>query len=218
MGDGEYDAASNSFVPTPKRNAAESAPPGHLLRYFSADCHATNQHWWHNPATGERLERNLDELLCLVVSEVSEALEGERKDLQDTHLPKRKMAEVELADVLIRIFDIAGAYNVDLDTFVASTLGQTAIHDTTFNGLAKLCFAYIGGPLNRGQGLMKIVRQLALPGQLADALAGAVFYTLVYAGQHGYDLDGAVAEKRAYNANRADHKAAARLAPNGKKF
>ena len=38
------------------------------------------------------------------------------------------------------------------------------------------------------------------------------------AGAYGYDLDGAVAEKRAFNAVRADHKAEARLAPGGKAF
>jgi len=35
--------------------------------------------------------------------------------LMDDKLPHRRMAEVELADTLIRIFDYAGAYGYDLD-------------------------------------------------------------------------------------------------------
>jgi NTP pyrophosphatase (non-canonical NTP hydrolase) len=50
----------------------------------------------------------------LIVSEVSEAMEGERKNLMDDKLPHRKMVEVELADALIRIFDYAGAFGYDL--------------------------------------------------------------------------------------------------------
>jgi NTP pyrophosphatase (non-canonical NTP hydrolase) len=76
--------------------------------------HKNNHTWWHDHKTGERLNRNKGELLMLIVSEVAEAMEGERKDLMDDHLPHRKMAEVELADALIRIFDYAGAYGMDL--------------------------------------------------------------------------------------------------------
>jgi hypothetical protein len=39
-----------------------------------------------------------------------------------------------------------------------------------------------------------------------------------YAGAYGYDLQGAVDEKLAYNAKREDHKASSRLAEGGKKF
>jgi NTP pyrophosphatase (non-canonical NTP hydrolase) len=82
-------------------------------------CHEANKHWWQNPATGERIERNKGELLMLIVSEVAECMEGERKDLMDTHLTNRKMAEVELADILIRVFDYAGAFGYDLDAAVS---------------------------------------------------------------------------------------------------
>lgn len=50
----------------------------------------------------------------LIVSEISECMEGERKGLQDTHLPSRPMAEVELADTLIRILDYAAGHGYDL--------------------------------------------------------------------------------------------------------
>ena len=70
--------------------------------------------WWSDLHTGERVERNMGELLCLVHSEISEAMEGHRKNLMDDKLPHRKMLEVELADALIRIFDICGAHGLDL--------------------------------------------------------------------------------------------------------
>ena len=54
------------------------------------------------------------EKLALIHSEVSEAMEGARKNLMDDKLPHRKMIEVELADAVIRILDLAGALQLDL--------------------------------------------------------------------------------------------------------
>lgn len=54
------------------------------------------------------------EKLCLTHSEVSEAMEGHRKGLKDDKLPHRPMIEVELADAVIRIADLAGALGLDL--------------------------------------------------------------------------------------------------------
>lgn len=47
-------------------------------------------------------------------SELSECLEGVRKNLMDDKLPNRKMEEVELADCLIRIFDHACGFGLDI--------------------------------------------------------------------------------------------------------
>lgn len=114
------------------------------INALADEVHRANAQWWQDLHTGEPITRNVGELLCLVHSELSEAMEGHRKGLTDDKLPHRKMFEVELADAVIRIFDLAA-------------------------GL-------------------------------------------------GIDLGGAYAEKMAYNATRADHKPAARLAEGGKKY
>lgn len=70
---------------------------------------------WHTDLdTGKLKARNRAEMLMLIVSEISEAMEGERKGLMDDHLPNRPMAEVELADAMIRICDYAGRWGYDL--------------------------------------------------------------------------------------------------------
>lgn len=79
-------------------------------------CHdaAVEGGWWNDINTGEKLDRNKGELFCLMHSEISEAMEGARKNKMDDHLPDRPMVEVELADALIRIFDYAGGFGLDL--------------------------------------------------------------------------------------------------------
>jgi NTP pyrophosphatase (non-canonical NTP hydrolase) len=114
------------------------------LNAYAAAAHGANRQWWKDPITGEPIERNKGELIALMHSELSEALEGIRKGLPDDHLPHRSGEEVELVDLLIRVFDYAGGF--------------------------------------------------------------------------GLDLQGAFEEKMAYNARRADHTAAGRLADGGKRF
>jgi len=100
-------------------------------------CHgaAFQAGWWNDLKTGEYLgaaapgepsKRNVGELLCLVHSEISEAMEGHRTSAMDKHLPHRASIEVELADALIRICDISAGLRLDLPGAVAEKLAFNA--------------------------------------------------------------------------------------------
>lgn len=86
----------------------------HPITMLTAFVHEANKRWWISIYDGKPIERNVGELLMLTVSELAEAMEGHRKMLMDDKLPHRKMLEVELADAVIRIFDIAGGLGLDL--------------------------------------------------------------------------------------------------------
>lgn len=85
-----------------------------VINLLAQDVHRNNKKWWTNINTGEPLDRNVGEMLCLVHSEISEAMEGHRKGLQDDKLPHRSMIEVELADAIIRILDISAGLKLDI--------------------------------------------------------------------------------------------------------
>lgn len=88
--------------------------------------------WWTDPITGASLipGEEPDTILGIMVesyfpyviatkialihSETSEALEGYRSDKMDDKLPYRQMIEVELADVVIRVGDLAKCLNLDI--------------------------------------------------------------------------------------------------------
>ena len=93
--------------------------------------------WWHDNFTGEDLREHccvgtrlgkalVAEKLCLIHSEVSEAMEGHRKGLMDDKLPQFKAITVELADACIRIFDLAGALGLDLGPALAAKMAYNA--------------------------------------------------------------------------------------------
>ena len=58
------------------------------LNELAKRCRKANDTWWRNPKTRRPLRnRNTGELLMLCVSELSEAMEGNRKGLMDDKLP-----------------------------------------------------------------------------------------------------------------------------------
>ena len=93
-------------------------------------CHgaAYSAGWWQGIDGKDSRENPMcfSQKLCLIHSEISEAMEGDRKGLMDDKLPHRKMREVELADAVIRIFDLAGAYDMDLGGAIAEKMGYNA--------------------------------------------------------------------------------------------
>jgi hypothetical protein len=86
------------------------------LRMAQHLAHSTAQSsgWYLDQSTGEKIVRNFGEAVALMHSELSEALESDRRGLMDDKLSHRDGREVEFADCILRILDTAEAMGLDV--------------------------------------------------------------------------------------------------------
>ena len=184
--------------------------------------------WWTDKDTGESLvgKRPLGMITALIHSEVSEAMEGLRKNLQDDHLPERPMVEVELADTAIRCYDFLGSelsghrvvvnedivsatkeyVQVTFETLDAETEIDylAGIHTIISDGYKDSVFASENKPTQNAEFAHSCLTTIVACEEMSD--------------KFGYDLTGAMTDKLAYNLTRADHKLENRKKEGGKEF
>jgi len=172
---------------------------------LSAEIYSQNKEagWWDDP------DRCVFQCLQLVSTELAEATEGERKGLMDDHLLHRKMGEVELADALIRLLDLAGRYDwvfseyAHVHELITPDRERAALHFGCNMTLSDLGLAFI---------CMMNDDRINLRYSIA------VRSIIMTADFCGYDIEGAMLEKLEYNKQRADHKRENRAKDGGKKF
>lgn len=152
--------------------------------------------WWDNP-------RPFTTFVCLFHSELSEAMEGDRKGLMDDHLPNYPMFQVELADFVIRCLDYLGfhefnSYDGVFDFIVTEGMSNTEL-------LAWLHHS-VSMALDSDMGIDKVY------------IASAVNGCFAFSSDNDFDLNKIILEKVEYNKNRADHKRENRAKEGGKKY
>ena len=152
--------------------------------------------WWEG-------ERCIDTCFQLISTELAEATEGERKDLMDDKLPNRRMGEVELADTLIRLFDLAGYFGwkyyptPDLD-----------FYDKTIIAKHWNCNILLVN-LYRDHKSMHLIADYSYS-SLSD-------YIIRIANEAEYNIWEALEEKLEFNLHRLDHTKEERAKAHGKK-
>jgi NTP pyrophosphatase (non-canonical NTP hydrolase) len=165
-------------------------------------------------------KRNVGELLMLCVSEVAEGAEGWRESLMDDKLPDREMIEVELADVVIRVLDLSGSASLDLDgaTLDLQNAGLTEhLHGQNMEGYLLLLVCEFAAAM---EGHRKSAPDRKLPQRQAFEvrLAAALLLVGEIAAEFELDVEGAIIEKEAFNAQREDHKLEQRRLAGGKAY
>lgn len=155
--------------------------------------------WWD-------LDSNLAEKLCLIHSELSEALKGVKKNCRDDKLPEFKMEHVEIADAFIRGCDYMGYRGFDYISI--NTPG------VTINGNAYVSIANLHEVISDAmEGLRRGNEAEEMERMSAFLRACATYSDIV-----DFDLAHIVDLKMAFNAERSDHKPEERAKKGGKKF
>ena len=169
--------------------------------------HAQNKElgWWDE-------ERPFSTFVCLFHSELSEAMEGDRKGLMDDHLPKYPMFQVELADFVIRCLDWLGRHGFTEyqgDYFNADDMrnqDEVEIISRLHLGVSMSFQEYLND--GKFEGI-----------EVVDGIASCVEASFAFSdGCFGFDLYKIILEKVEYNKHRTDHKRENRAKEGGKKY
>ena len=153
--------------------------------------------WW------DGFENKIDRYetcMMLIVSELSEAIEGCRKNLMDDKLPQYPMFDVELADAMIRLLDVAGSIDF--------TFGCEPLQSLIIRMQMK----------TKPEQLWVIVKNLAGDHGESAVLVNAMNTIASIAHIHDIDLRLMIQKKMEFNAVRADHLRENRAKENGKRF
>ena len=163
--------------------------------------HAQNKKmgWWDEV-------RSYKTIASLIHSELSEAMEGDRKDLMDDHLSHYKMFWVELADFSIRCFDYLGyVKNKEYDFYIDNEISNSEficdMHSQVSSFVNNMNDPYY--------------RNTDVP---QKQLAYAVMSCFHHADSFNIDLHKIIIEKVEYNKHRPDHKKENRKKEGGKKY
>lgn len=173
---------------------------------LAVDIHTNeNAKWWVD-SNGNFMLPPIYQSSMLILSELSEAMEGVRKNLMDDKLPHHTMFNAELSDVVIRLLDTMVGFCPDMtftpfDYFmVTNTQKPVEFLETVARYVVKM-FDPVDGAYTNPMRYLNIV-----------------YYILDYCITNEIDIFGIVEEKRTYNKDRLDHTLAQRSLENGKKF
>lgn len=195
---------------------------------FTEACGLAADKWWRDPATGKYVQRDMGEMLMLMVSDVSEGFEGERKSLMDDHLPKYRSLFVELADCAIRTFDVLHHQSVDAGLAFRSAVKLTSlsfvelsVQPTVGGRLLVIVSAIVDASVAWRRDQRDRMAGSWNPAELPRRLAHVILlieHMFSLCGQSNAQMVEIIRMKLLYNEQRADHTNEARLGPNGKKW
>lgn len=179
--------------------------------------HNVKAGWWDAPV------REDGTTIALIHSELSEAWGGFKMDIPDDHLPQYQNVVVELADAAIRIYDFFGHKKWDLEKAIEVVYVLQA--EEPLLPFENMDIAeYFSDVHYHVSAALEGVRKDQIM-QIADGTLDIAAFELAIALDMiygcitwGWPLEKAIDDKRAYNANRADHKRENRVKENGKKF
>lgn len=182
---------------------------------YAAYIHELNAHWWQNP-DGSPKELDKGERFMLMVSELAEAMEGDRKELKDDKLPQYPMLWVELADTVIRVMDSAPVYGWNLDCKIDTAvflLKETKTIGADLLNIVDAVLALAHFEINRELDCESCANDASL-------YAAAIIHRCEKLANHCgcRDFWQVVHDKLVFNTQRPDHKWVNRLADGGKKY